>query len=101
MYLFPSIAAAADHHHVLKTTAAYRRVGRPSVAQTDRKSQRLFNKEEKALIQYFETSRGRTYALITPGFDESSPKSCKINEIIMSGTKLGLGRTGHWGLVGE
>jgi hypothetical protein len=51
--LFPSIRQATEYHHVPKSTAAYRRAGRPSVAQTDRKSQRLSKQEEKVLIQYF------------------------------------------------
>jgi hypothetical protein len=80
--LFPSIRQATEYHHVPKFTAAYRRAGRPSVAQTDRKFQRLSKEEEKLLIQYFGTFKGRIYALITLEFDESSPKSCRVKGTI-------------------
>jgi hypothetical protein len=53
MGLFPSISQATEYYHVPKSTAAHRRAGRPSVAQTERKSQRLSKEEEKVLIQYF------------------------------------------------
>ena len=51
--LFSSIGQAADYYGVPKSTVAHRRAGRPSVAQTDRISQRLSKEEEKVLIQYF------------------------------------------------
>jgi len=53
MGLFGSIRESSEYHHVSKSTVAHRRAGRPSVAQTDRKSQRLSKEEEKVLIQYF------------------------------------------------
>jgi hypothetical protein len=52
--LFPSIAKATKYYHVSKSTAAHQRVGRPSITQTDHKSQRLSKEEEKVLIQYFQ-----------------------------------------------
>jgi Tc5 transposase DNA-binding domain len=51
--LFDSIRKSAEYHHVPKSTVAYRRSGRSSVAETDRKSQRLSKEEERVLIQYF------------------------------------------------
>ena len=53
MGLFTSITKSSAYHHVPESTAAHRRAGRPSVAQSDRKSQRLSKEEEKVLIQYF------------------------------------------------
>ncbi len=50
--LFSSIRKAADYYDVPNSTVAHRRAGRPSVAETDRISQRLSKQEEKVLIQY-------------------------------------------------
>jgi hypothetical protein len=50
--LFSSIRKAADYHHVPKSTVPYRRAGRNSIANVDRRSQRLSNEEEKVLVQY-------------------------------------------------
>jgi hypothetical protein len=50
--LFSSIRKAADYHHLPKSTVAHRRAGRNSIANVDRRSQRLSNEEEKVLIQY-------------------------------------------------
>jgi hypothetical protein len=52
MGLFSSLRESTQYHRVLNSTAAHRRAGRPSVAQTDRKSQRLSKEEERVLIQY-------------------------------------------------
>ncbi len=52
--LFDSIRKAADYYDVPKSTVAYRRAGRPSIAETERISQRLSKQEEKVLIQYFQ-----------------------------------------------
>ena len=51
--LFNSIRKAASYHNVPKSTVAYRRAGRLSVAETDRMIQCLLKQEEKVLIQYF------------------------------------------------
>ena len=51
--LFSSIRKATDYYNVPKSTVAYRRAGRPSIAETDRISQRLSKQEERVLIQYF------------------------------------------------
>ncbi len=48
--LFSSIGQATDYYGVPKSTVAHRRAGRPSVAQTDRISQRLSKEEEKVFI---------------------------------------------------
>jgi hypothetical protein len=53
MGLFSSLRESTQYHHVPNSTAAHRRNGRLSVAQTDKKSQRLSKEEEKVLIQYF------------------------------------------------
>jgi hypothetical protein len=51
--LFDSIRKSAEYHHVPKSTVAHRRLGRSSIAESDRKSQRLSKEEERVLIQYF------------------------------------------------
>ena len=48
--LFGSIRKAAAYHNVLKSTVAHRHAGRPSIAETDRISQRLLKQEEKVLV---------------------------------------------------
>jgi hypothetical protein len=53
MGLFSSLRESAQYHRVPTSTAAHRRAGRLSVAQVDKKSQRLSKEEEKVLIQYF------------------------------------------------
>jgi DDE superfamily endonuclease len=50
--LFSSIRKAAAYYHVPKSTLAYRRQGRDSIAALDRTSQRLSKEEEKVLVQY-------------------------------------------------
>lgn len=52
--LFSSIRKAADYYGIPKSTVAYRRAGRDSVAKTDRKSQRLSNEEERILIRHLQ-----------------------------------------------
>jgi hypothetical protein len=60
----------------------YPYAGRLSVAQTDRKSQRLSKEEEKVLIQYFGDLQRQNLCPISLEFDELSPKSCRIEGII-------------------
>ena len=62
-YLTSSIRKAADYYDVPKSTVAYRRAGRDSIATTNRKSQRLSNEEEEVFVRHFQNLQQQNLCL--------------------------------------